>query len=313
MRAAPARACGPAAAAGLLLVAAIAAVGVVVARAAAPLDAALLPPDRFLGVWGRVAAPVAFTRADLYGRINGGAEVFLELGFEQLVVQRYHNAAGATPGGSNPTGAEVEVEIYRMADATAARGIYLARRGKEARDPTLRERHTVGRHQLMLQRDRYFVVVTNRSGADVAVLVRFGRQVATGIPVDGSVPALSLLPREGLVAGSERLLRGAVGLQATYTLGEGDLLQLGGATTAAAADYRDAARGPHTRIVAEYGTAAAALAVLRHVKTNLDTYLKAVSATDTRLVFTDYEKKYGVVAVTGRCLEVVVHLTQPPA
>ena len=306
MRAAPARACGPAAAAGLLLAAAVAVVG-------GPLDAALLPPDRFLGVWGRVAAPVAFTRADLYGRINGGAEVFLELGFEQLVVQRYHNAAGATPGGSNPTGAAVEVEIYRMADATAARGIYLARRGKEARDPTLRERHTVGRHQLMLQRDRYFVVVTNRSGADVAVLVRFGRQVATGIPVDGSVPALSLLPREGLVAGSERLLRGAVGLQATYTLGEGDLLQLGGATTAAAADYRDAARGPHTRIVAEYGTAAAALAVLRHVKTNLDTYLKAVSATDTRLVFTDYEKKYGVVAVTGRCLEVVVHLTQPPA
>jgi len=304
MRAAPARACGPAA--GLLLAAAVAAVG-------GPLDAALLPPDRFLGVWGRVAAPVAFTRADLYGRINGGAEVFLELGFEQLVVQRYRNAAGATPGGSSPTGAEIEVEIYRMADATAARGIYLARRGTEARDPTLRERHTAGRHQLMLQRDRYFVVVTNRSGADVAVLVRFGRQVASGIRADGPVPALALLPREGLVAGSERLLRGAVGLQAIYTLGEGDLLQLGGTTTAAAADYRDAGRGPHTRIVAEYGTAAAALAALRHVKANLDPYLKSVSATETRLVFTDYEKKYGVVAVTGRRLEVVVHLERPPA
>lgn len=313
MRGIPSRACVPGAMAGLL-VAVLATVGVRVAAAAdGPLDAARLPPDGFLGVWGRVAAPAVFTRADLYGRIDGGAEVFLELGFEQLAVQRYRTAPRVTPGGARLTEAEIEVEIYRMGDATAARGIYLARCGKEVRDPGLRERHTVGRHQLMLQRDRYFVVVTNRGGADAAALVRFGRHVAGGIPVDGPVPALSLLPREGLVGGSERLLRGAVGLQAVYTLGEGDLLRLGGTTTAAAADYRDAARGPHTRIVAEYGTTAAALSVLRHVKANLDAYLKTVSATDTWLMFTDHEQKYGVVAVTGRRLEVVVHLAKPPA
>ena len=48
-------------------------------------------------------------------------------------------------------------------------------------------------------------------------------------------------------------------LQALYTLGDGDILQLGGTITAAAGDYKDAA-GAITLIVADYPTPAAATA-----------------------------------------------------
>ena len=145
------------------------------------------------------------------------------------------------------------------------------------------------------------------------VLVKAAAEIAARLPTDESVPALNLLPKAGLVAGSERLVRGPFGLQEIFTLGDGNMLQLGGKVTAASGDYRDAALGPHTRLVAEYPTEAGAAAAHKHIRANLDSYLKPLTATDTRLVFQDYEKKFGVVSVTGRRLSVVVHLGKLPS
>lgn len=267
-------------------------------------DARLLPPDGFRNGWAKAAPPRVFTSADLYGHINGGAEAFLEIGFEQLTVQRYR---------SGPE--ELTVELYRMTDPAAARGIYLARCGAETRDPALRERHTVNRQQLLLQRHRYYLIVSNVSGtsATAPMLVKTAAEVATRLPADAPVPALDLLPKAGFVSGSERILRGGFGLQAIYTLGDGDILQLGGTITAVSGDYRDAALGPHTRIVAEYPTEGAASSAFKYVRANLDSYLKPVTTADARLVFQDYEKKFGAISVAGRRLTIVVHLLKPPA
>jgi len=275
-------------------------------------DGALMPPDGAVGAFRKSAPMKVFTSADLYGYIDGGAEAFLEFGFEQLTVQKYRDGAS-----------EISIELYRMSDATAARGIYLARCGKETPDPSLKERHTAGRHQVLLQRDRYYLLVNNTAGgaANAANLPKAAQAVASRMPADGPVTALSLLPRPGLIAGSARLFRGPVGLQAIYTLGEGDILQLDGKVTAAAGDYTSqtspgvvsGVASGYTLIVAEYPTPAAAAAALANVSARLDSYLKARSATAARLVFEDYEKKFGVVTVTGRRLEARIHLTRPPA
>ena len=50
-------------------------------------DVNLLPADGFSGMWKKNGPMKVFTSEDLYGHINGGAEAFLELGFEQLTVQ----------------------------------------------------------------------------------------------------------------------------------------------------------------------------------------------------------------------------------
>jgi hypothetical protein len=280
---------------------------VVVARAAAAeaLDAKLLPADKFFEGWSRSGGSRVFTSADLYGRIDGGAEVFLEIGFEQLLVQSYRTAAG---------GPEVVIELYRMTDATAARGMYLSKCGVERRDAALKERHTVNRYQLMFQRDRYFVIIGNASGqaAVQPALVKFGAALAAKMPADGSVPALDLLDKRDLVAGSERLMRGAFGLQAVYTLGDGDVLLLGGKLTAAAGDYRSAVLGSMTAIVATYPTPAAAAAAFRNIKARLDSYLKPTVSTDTRLVFIDFEKKFGLVQINQSRIGIRLHLTAEP-
>jgi hypothetical protein len=267
------------------------------------VDAGLLPADGFSGAWKKNGPTKVFRSEDLYGHINGGAEAFLELGFDQLTVQKYRDGAN-----------ELAVEIYRMTDPTAARGIYLARCGKETPDPALKERHTASRNQILLQRNRYYLVLYNTAGgaANAPMLVRAAQAIVPKLPADAPVPALALLPPAGLVPGSARIIRGPVGLQALYTLGDGDILQLGGKITGAAGDYKDAA-GASTLIVVDYPSPAAATAAFKHLKANLDTYLKPASATDSRLVFQDYEKKFGVASVNGTRLEIRLHLAKPPA
>ena len=263
----------------------------------------MLPPDGFSGAWKKNGPMKVFRSEDLYGHINGGAEAFLELGFDQLTVQKYRDGAN-----------ELAVEIYRMTDPTAARGIYLARCGKETPDPALKERHTASRNQILLQRNRYYLVLYNTAGgaANAPMLAKAAQAIVPKLPADAPVPALALLPPAGLVPGSARIIRGPVSLQALYTLGDGDILQLGGKITGAAGDYKDAA-GASTLIVVDYPSPAAATAAFKHLKANLDTYLKPASATDSRLVFQDYEKKFGVASVNGKRLEIRLHLAKPPA
>jgi len=287
----------------MLVALAVSAAAVTLAQKPAAGDAALLPADGFSGAWKKNGPTKVFRSEDLYGHINGGAEAFLELGFDQLTVQKYRDGAN-----------ELTVEIYRMTDPTAARGIYLARCGKETPDPALKERHTASRQQILLQRHRYYVVLYNTAGgaANAPMLVKAAQAIVTKMPADAPVTALSLLPPTGLVPGSARIIRGPVSLQALYTLGDGDILQLGGKITGAAGDYKDAA-GATTLIVVDYPAPAAAAAAFKHLKANLDTYLKPASATDAKLVFQDYEKKFGAVTVAGKRIEIRLHLTKPPA
>jgi Family of unknown function (DUF6599) len=266
-------------------------------------DVNLLPAEGFSGTWKKNGPMKVFTSEDLYGHIDGGAEAFLELGFEQLTVQKYKDGAN-----------ELAIEIYRMRDAVAARGIYLARCGKETRDLALKERHTASRQQILLQRHRYYVVIYNTAGgaANAPMLVKAALAMAPKLPADTPVPVLDVLPAAGLVPGSARVIRGPVSLQALYTLGDGDILQLGGTITGVGGDYKDAG-GSTTLIIVDYPTPAAVGAAFKHLTANLDTYLKPTASTDARLVFQDYEKKYGVVTVAGRRLQVRLHLTKPPA
>ncbi len=265
-------------------------------------DGALMPADEAVAGWKRSDSVRVFSRADLYGYIDGGAELFLEFGFDRLTLQKFRS-------GSN----EMAVEIYRMADPVAATGIYLMKCGRPTRDPSFAPRHAIGRQQLMFVRERYFVTVNDLSGTDRLglELLKFGRAVAAGLPADRVPAELSLLPARGLVAGSERLVRGPFGLQSIYTLGEGDILQLGGRTVAVAGDYPDPT-GPRTRLLVVYPDAAAASRAFANLRQNLDTFLKPVTISATRLVFKDYEKMFGLATVSARTIEVTLHLERAP-
>ena len=267
-------------------------------------DGALLPENGSVGGWARDGRPRVFTGSDLYGHIDGGAEMVFEFGFEELTVQRYLRGADA-----------LEVELYRMRDATGALGIYLFRCGRETPDPALAARHTAGLDQLLLVRDRYLLVVNNLTGKPelAPALVTFAGEIAAHLSADVALPALDLLPRNGRIPGSERLIRGPLALQSLITLGEGDVLRLGDGTTAAAASYADTAEQPaHKVIVAEYPSDARAGEALAYLTAHLDPEIKPLRSGEGLLVFRDYAGKYGVARVTGPRLTVTIDLANEP-
>ena len=271
----------------------------------------LLPSNGFLQMWDRTAPARIFNAADLYGFIDGGAELYLEFGFEQLAVQRY--GSRTRPAGASSAQGQIQIEIYRMTDPTAATGIYLANCGKETPDPSFRERHTISAFQLRFKRDRYYVIVNNLDGdkKNIPQMLEFGKYVASRLQPDAPVGALKMLPQANLVKDSLRLIRGPYALQAIYTLGEGDVLQLGRKVTAVAGNY-ETPGGRYTLVLADYANAAEAAAAFDHLRRNLDSYLKVVDKSEMALVFRDYDGKYGRISCAGPRLSVTVRLAQKP-
>ncbi len=275
------------------------------------IDAALLPPSGFQQIWKKAGNPRVFTSSDLYGYIDGGAEIYLEFGFDRLTVQPYtpESRTGAVKGAD-----EFKVEIYRMADPAAATGIYLMNCGKESRDTSFEERHTLNQFQLLFKRERYYVVINNSEGNQAlrSTMLEFGRYVASRLPGETPVKLDQLLPPKGLDKTSIRLIRGPYALQSIFTLGSGDILQLGRKLTAVAGSYQDA-EGKYSLVLAEYPDELAARKAFSNVQANLDNYLRVQEKSDRRLIFKDYNEEYGVITVTGKRLTVKVHLKKKPA
>jgi len=279
-----------------------------VASSAVLHDLELLPPDGFMRTWRRSERVRVFTSGDLYGYIDGGAELFLEFGFEQLTVQPFTSNLRASGSG------EVQVEIYRMTDPIAATGIYLMKCGKESTEPSFQERHTINQYQVLFKRDRYFVIVNNVEGEaeNRSAMIEFGRFIASRLPAEKPLPLGEPLPKKGMIKDSLRLIRGPYGLQSIYTLGEGDILQLHRNLTAVSARYEDAGQ-KRTVICIDYPNEQSASGAFIHIQRNLDHYLKLQAKNERRLVFIDYKGEYGIISLAGRRLTVELHLSKKPA
>jgi hypothetical protein len=272
-------------------------------------DAELMPPGGFLQTWKKAANTRVFTSSDLYGFIDGGAEIFLELGFEQLTVQTYV----PSPGTAKNDMEDFKVEIYRMTDPIAAMGIYWMNCGKESPDPSFAERHTINRFQLIFKRDRYYVIINNSEGNEKfrPAMVEFARYVASRLPAETPVKLNELLPKKGLAPGSIRLIRGMYGLQSIFTLGTGNVLQLGSKLTAVAGMYQDET-GKYSLVLADYPTEQEALKTLANIQSNLDPYLKVQEKSARRLAFKDFNNEFGEITVTGKRITIRLHLAKLP-
>jgi hypothetical protein len=155
--------------------------------------------------------------------------------------------------------------------------------------------------------------VDNPAGtpALAAVLVEFARFIASRLPESRPDTVFDALPGQGQIEDSRRLIRGPLALEAIATLGRGDILQLGGRSTAVAADYGDAG-GKYTLIVAPYPDSQAAGTAFRNLTDHLDDEIKALAQTETRLVFRDYDGTFGTVSLLADRLELRLRLRQQP-
>jgi hypothetical protein len=269
----------------------------------ASLVVAEFPADGFATGWKLSGPGETYGPAALYNVIDGGAELFLEMGFVDLRIQKYEGA-----------GAEIAIEAYRMDSAAAALGIYLLKCSRETPLPGIDARNSGDRFQFALLKNNYFIFINNFSGREelLPVMTALAQRVVAAIPAGEPVRELDALPAADLVPGSALLLRGPYSLQAVYTLGDGDVLQLNGKTFAAAAVYRDGAGQEHTLIAASYPDAALAASAFANLRRNLDPYHKVLEAGDDFFVFQDFQNMYGLAEVRGQRIEIRVKLALPP-
>ncbi len=257
--------------------------------------------------WTSAGPDLHFEPHGLYGYINGGAELFLEFGFECLDVKQYLVTTGDNER-------QIDVEMYRMTDPPAALGIYLAKCGDENPRGDVFARNTANPYQITAVRGTLFLQVNNFSG-DAACLPAMVELVNAVLEQQVAVRPLAIwqyLPEKDRAPGTEFLFRGRFGLEPVYTFGPGDVLLIEGRALGAGARYINNNATPHRRLVVVYADPQAAQEALAHLLANLDPYLEVLAQTPQGMVFKDYADEYGLVRLVADRLEILVRLTEAP-
>jgi len=261
-------------------------------------------PDHLISGWAKAGPLAVFRGGNLFDYIDGGAEIFLEFGFDRLLVQDYRKED-----------AEIVLELFHMESPESALGIYLMKCGAETPIDGVPARNSGDKTQFTILKGATFVHINNPDGREslLPVMVDLARGVLESIPQGEPVILLDELPPENRIPGSERLVRGPYALQSIFTFGEGDVFGLQGKIFAVTADYRDQEGEPSTRLIITYPDERQAAAALRNLIDKLDPYLKIIEKRDEGIVFKDYRQKIGTVESHGRKLEIRLNLIAGPA
>ena len=262
-----------------------------------------IPGPGFAPGWVKSGQLRTFTSQDLFNQIDGGAELFLEFGFARLRLQAYARNK-----------AELTLNAYEMESAAAALGIYLMKMGRETPFPEIAARNSGEEAQVSILKGRYFVQIDNLGNvpASRAEAAALANAFLAGVADESAPTPLDLLPAEGRVPGSERLLRGPYGLQPYFTFGEGDILQLGGKIFGVVANYRERPDAVSLRFIIPYAGEAQVGSVYDNLLANLDPYLKVLETREGIFVFEDHRGKFGIVERKGSNLDIRVSLDLRP-
>jgi hypothetical protein len=261
----------------------------------------VIPEPGFAPGWVKAGPLRTFAGQDLFNQIDGGAELFLEVGFVKLRLQTYTRDK-----------AELTLNAYEMESAASALGVYLMKMGRETPFPEVAARNSGEEAQIAIIKGRYFLQVDNLGDrpASKAEAVALANAFLAGVAEESALTPLDALPAEGKVAGSERLVRGPYGLQPYFTFGEGDILSLGGRTFGALAEYRMPDGAAFTHLIVPYPDPGRAAAALANLKANLDPYLKVTGDRPDGFDFVDFQGKKGAVARSGAVLDMRFNSTR---
>jgi len=228
----------------------------------------LVLPDRINEEWILREPTRVFTGADLFAHINGGAELFLEFGFEDLTVCKYSNDSNF-----------LDLEVYKMDNHLAALGIYLSKTGRETPLMEISARNTASPFQIVITSGQFFIMVNNFSGQvqQQSLMINLAQTLVSQIDGSDSIDLFSYLPDENLVEGSQVIFRGPFGLQSIYTFGKGDVLLLAGKNFGVSANYRSKDKKNISRLIIPYHDSTMAIKAYNNLILNLDPITSSIS------------------------------------
>ncbi len=194
--------------------------------------AAFIP--RQAGDWKAGEADELYSRDQLYDYMDGGAEVFLDFDFREVLVRRF----------AGPKDNELVVDVYDMGSPEDAYGIFSCdRQGSPA---GLGEESELGDGLLRVRQGRFFLTVMTMfdDQAAAGAIMEIGRALVPHMgPAGGVTPALvGALPARGLRRDRIACFHSAVNLNPRFFVSPDNILQLTTETRCVLADY-DAAPG----------------------------------------------------------------------
>ncbi len=141
----------------------------------------LLQPGELKG-WESVGTPQHMIGEDLFLLINGGAEIYYEYGFKQVIAQ----------GFKNKNGKSFNLEIYEMQTPAAAYGIYTFKTGNEGKPLDVGNEGLLEDYYLNFWKGNVCVTVIGFDSEKETMdgIVEAAKMVAAKINAKGQKPAL---------------------------------------------------------------------------------------------------------------------------
>jgi hypothetical protein len=167
-----------------------------------------LPLPNELGIWHAVDSVRVFTGEELFTFIDGGADIYLEYGFQQVITNEYEN----------PQERSIKLEIYEMTDDAAAFGLFSLNIGTQGKHVAIGNEGRQYDYYIMFWKNRFLVFV---SGNDTLKETSAGiRTIASRVDEKldrlGKKPAiLKYLPLKDLKKST--YVRGILSLSSLYT------------------------------------------------------------------------------------------------
>jgi peptidoglycan/xylan/chitin deacetylase (PgdA/CDA1 family) len=161
--------------------------------------------------WIRDGDVETYTKDGLYGYIDGGAEIVFQYGFRELAVFKFK------PARTTPLSAQKELvlEIYLMESGEAAFGIYSTKlEGEEEGWPDIKSDHWISPGQGGLVKGKYMVniLAPECTGREIGEFTAALEQKISGKGTTRP-KGMAWLPRDGMVPGSGRYIKGPLAAQ----------------------------------------------------------------------------------------------------
>jgi hypothetical protein len=176
----------------------------------------LLPGSEILGNWEVQDSAELYHDEDLYLYINGGADVYLEYGFEKVVTCRYQN----------PSANRIHVEIYQMKDIGAAFGIFTLNSTVKGQPMDLGNLSYRYDHYLDVWKGDCFFrcTLTRKEEGAQDTLQMIAQSVADKIEIEGEPPLVyQILEMKDTELGEIKYLRGQIALNNVFNFGHGSI------------------------------------------------------------------------------------------
>jgi len=178
-----------------------------------------LPGEAEVGEWKRNGLPQEYKGEDLYLYINGGAEIYHEYGFRQVIIQDYMKKNGKS----------ISLEIFEMANSESAYGIYTFKTHAQDKELALGDKAQLADYYMNFWKGNFLVTLTGFDEDEETVegLKEIAQAVDEKIKIRGKKPAfVSLLPKKDLVTASVKYFKGNLGLYNCYPFFTQDVFHL---------------------------------------------------------------------------------------